>query len=103
MCFFSPLLDIQWYFDCDDVWYSEGMQWITSLYCTWKFPYFMIVSDLRQVGGFLRVLRFPPPLYNWNIVESGVKHHKPNQYFMGINVIICFISDVSMVFKLSWE
>jgi hypothetical protein len=30
-----------------------------------------IVSDLRQVGGFGRVL--------WNIVESGVKHHKPNQ------------------------
>ena len=29
------------------------------------------VSDLRQVGGFGRVL--------WNIVESGVKHHKPNQ------------------------
>ena len=38
------------------------------------------VSDLRQVGGFLRVLLFPPPKnwpprYNWNIVESGVKHH----------------------------
>jgi hypothetical protein len=40
------------------------------------------VSDLRQVGGFLRTLRFPPPIkltYNWNIVESGVKHHKTNQ------------------------
>jgi hypothetical protein len=42
------------------------------------------VSDLRQVSGFLLVLRFPPPIkltttiYNWNIVESGVKHHKPN-------------------------
>jgi hypothetical protein len=37
------------------------------------------VSDLRHVGGFLRVLRFPPPIkwpprYNWNIVESVVKH-----------------------------
>jgi hypothetical protein len=21
----------------------------------------------------------PPPLYSWNIVVSGVKHHKPNQ------------------------
>ena len=37
------------------------------------------VSDLRQVGGFLWGLRFPPwnknwtPRYNWNIVESGVK------------------------------
>jgi hypothetical protein len=40
------------------------------------------VSDLRQVGGFLRVLRIPPSInwalrYNWNIVESGVKHHNP--------------------------
>ena len=42
------------------------------------------VSDLRQVGGFLPVLRFPPlikliPLYNWKIVESGVEHHKPTK------------------------
>ena len=31
-------------------------------------------------GGctFLRVLCFPPPWYNWNIVENGVKHHKLN-------------------------
>ena len=38
-------------------------------------------KDLRQVGGFLRILRFPPPIklprYNWNIVECGVKHHNP--------------------------
>jgi hypothetical protein len=27
---------------------------------------------------FLHQLNWPP-LYNWNIVESGVKHHKPNQ------------------------
>jgi hypothetical protein len=38
------------------------------------------VRDLRQVGGFLRVLRFPLPIklttrYNWNIVERGVKYH----------------------------
>ena len=37
-------------------------------------------SDLWQVGGFLPVLRFPPPIkltarFNRNIVESGVKHH----------------------------
>ena len=43
-----------------------------------------IVSDLWQVGSFLWVFRFPPPMklterHNWNIVESGVKHHKPNQ------------------------
>jgi hypothetical protein len=38
------------------------------------------VSDLLQVGGFLR---FPPPIkltatISRNIVESGVKHHNPD-------------------------
>ena len=38
-----------------------------------------VVSDLRQVGSFLMILRFSPPInwpprYNWIIVESGVKH-----------------------------
>ena len=42
------------------------------------------VSDLQKDGGFLRVLWFPPPIkltatIYWNIVENGVKHHKPNQ------------------------
>ena len=42
------------------------------------------VSDLRQVYGFLRILRFLPPIkltsrYYWNIVEKGVKHHKTNK------------------------
>jgi hypothetical protein len=41
------------------------------------------VSDLRQFGGFLWVLRIPPPIKtdrhdNLNIVESDVKHHKSN-------------------------
>ena len=41
------------------------------------------VSDLQQVGGFLRVLRFPPPIngpsrYRCNIVESGIKHYNLN-------------------------
>ena len=42
-----------------------------------------IVNYLRRVGGFRRVLQFLhqqiwPPRYNWNIIESGVKHHNPN-------------------------
>ena len=47
-------------------------------------PYVIkFVSDLRQVCDFIRVLRFPPqknwlPRYNWNIVESGITHHKLN-------------------------
>ena len=38
-------------------------------------------SNLWHVGGVFRVLRFPPPIYNWNIVEScwNRNHHKPNQ------------------------
>jgi hypothetical protein len=42
----------------------------------------MFVSNLRQVSSFLRVLYFPLPIkltatiHSWNIVESGVKHHK---------------------------
>jgi len=44
------------------------------------------VSDLRQVGGFLWVLQFPPPIKlittkKWNVVESDDKHHKPNQTY----------------------
>jgi hypothetical protein len=38
------------------------------------------ISDLQRVGGFPCVLRFSPsipPRYNWNIVESGDRHHYP--------------------------
>ena len=40
------------------------------------------VSDLRQVGGFLRIFRFPPPIkltatILLNLFESGVQHHNP--------------------------
>ena len=35
------------------------------------------ISELQHVGGFLRVLRFPPQ-YNRNLVKSGVKHHNPD-------------------------
>jgi hypothetical protein len=52
------------------------------------------VSDLRQVSGFLRVLRFPPPTDCHNITEILLKvalntiNHKPinlsyfSQWFM---------------------
>jgi hypothetical protein len=38
---------------------------------------------IKIVGGFLRVLLFPPPVklapqYRRDIVESGVKHHNRN-------------------------
>jgi hypothetical protein len=44
------------------------------------------VSDLWQVGGFLWVLQFPPPQYNGNIVESGVKHTKKTNQFINGNI-----------------
>ena len=41
------------------------------------------VSDLQQFGGFLKYSDFLHqwnwlPRYNWNIVESGFKHHPPS-------------------------
>ena len=44
------------------------------------------VSYLRQVGGFLQQQNWQPR-YNWNIVESGVKHHKPN--LINVRVTLC--------------
>jgi len=34
------------------------------------------VSDMQRFGGFLWVL-WLLPRYNWNIVESVIKHYKP--------------------------
>ena len=62
-----------------------------------------IASDLRQVGGFLQVLRFPLSAINktdcqyCNIVESGVKHHKKNQFirdfsgFSSVCIVLFYI------------
>ena len=43
-------------------------------HCVIKF-----VSDLRRVSGFLCQSSWPSR-YNWNIVESGVKHHNPSTF-----------------------
>ena len=45
-----------------------------------------IVIDLQQVGWFLLVLRFPPPIKQiitkkLNVVESDDNHHKQNQEY----------------------
>ena len=57
------------------------------------------VSDLRQV------LRFPPPInwlprYNWNIVESGVKHHKTNKQATSNNQLLILIKLIFLAFQL---
>ena len=46
-------------------------------------------SDLRQVGGFLQVLPFPPRC-NWKIVESGVKPHNPERLWFYYRYLILF-------------
>jgi hypothetical protein len=39
------------------------------------------VCDLRQMGGTpVYSTNNWPPQYNWNIVESGVKHYNPNPH-----------------------
>ena len=72
------------------------------------------VSDLGQVGGFLRAPLFPPPIKltttinNWNIVESGIKHHNPNPFSMlwceGIHIVFtdmfCVIFSVYLEFEI---
>jgi hypothetical protein len=51
----------------------------------YSIPHYVIkfVSDLSQVGVFRRILRPSTPIkltarYNWNIAESGIKHHNLN-------------------------
>jgi hypothetical protein len=45
------------------------------------------VGDLQKVYVFLRVLWFPPqinwtPRYDWNVVESWIKHYSPNHIYL---------------------
>jgi hypothetical protein len=50
----------------------------------WSVQHYVIkfVSDLPQVGGFIRVLQFPPPIKltaTIILLKSGVKHHQTNK------------------------
>jgi hypothetical protein len=46
------------------------------------------------------------PRYNWNIVESGIKHHKPNLYFLHDQVwtlcMVMFQINIDET-KLEWK
>ena len=66
------------------------------------------VSNLQQVGGFLWVLRFPPPKnwpprYNWNIVESGVKYHKPTHFYYNISEVQIDESTVQQLAEMGFN
>ena len=39
-------------------------------------------------SGFFHQLNWPP-LCNWNIIESGIKHHNPPPCMLGISIRIC--------------
>jgi hypothetical protein len=39
------------------------------------------VSDLRQVGGFLRALRFPPPIQKTKDRTTRTEHFRPFDTF----------------------
>jgi hypothetical protein len=53
-----------------------------------------VVSDLWQVGvfsgysGFIHQWKWPPR-NNWNIVESGIKHHNPN---LNLSIFMWFVT-----------
>ena len=53
------------------------------------------VSDLRQVGGFLHQQNWLSR-YSWNIVESGVKHHKQTIWFLCTPHDICALHLISI-------
>ena len=44
----------------------------TSVYLLWYLQAFLTLQWWNP-----QPLKFTPPRYNWNIVESGVKHHNP--------------------------
>ena len=71
---------------------------------------------MQQIGGFLRVLQFPPPIklkamINWNIVESGVKHHNYNHhyvlthiyFFLTVDVLVLQRQRVRKVLRHNWQ
>ena len=45
-------------------------------------------------SGFLHQQNWPP-LYNWNIVQSGVQHHNPNPWYDNLWVDMLLHSDTS--------
>jgi hypothetical protein len=53
-----------------------------------------------QVGTLFMNMFPPPPWYTWNIIESGIKHHRPNQ--MHSPVLITNLLQIGMLCR-DWE
>ena len=49
--------------------------------CVWFLFFIFIFSVVNRD----QLVVFPPPRYNWNIVESGVKHHNPTHLMTNWN------------------
>ena len=47
-------------------------------------------------SGFLHQSNWPPR-YNWNIVESGIKHHQTNKLYVCIKQSAVFLDDADKV------
>ena len=63
------------------------------------------VIDLQQGCCFLRVFLFPDwsPRYSWNIVKSGVKHHKHLKPKHRLSLILMILICVALeLFPLLW-
>jgi hypothetical protein len=57
------------------------------------------VSDLRQVGGFLQVLRFPPPIANFQL-KANYHYHLSSFVRSWLNT---FQQDVDIFRKTFWK
>ena len=72
---------------------SPRTLWVPILLMMRCTRYIMWQSLSMTCGRSVRVLRFPPPIklttwYNWNFVESGVKHHNPNPFWVKLEAHI---------------
>jgi hypothetical protein len=97
LCFIEPVQSVQitTKFVSSNPAYSEV--------CSIQHYVIKFVSDLRQVGDFLRVPRLPPPIkqpprYNWNIVERGVDVKRDTRKNSTTFIFALF----SKIWQLSW-
>jgi hypothetical protein len=70
----------------NSAWWGEHFHFLCSLLqiVVWPFGHcvvcpFLIAAYLSSNPVHGEVFTIRPPRYNWNIVESGVKHHKPSK------------------------
>jgi hypothetical protein len=75
---------------------GTGQRFLSVHFEVYSIQHYVIkfVRDLRQVDGFLWVLRFSPSINLFATIESSVKHHKPakqssDSLFLINSTIVC--------------